>query len=333
MPDDDLMTVSPPQPAPLEPLAEPVADETAGPARRKLSALGWVATAWLILILLVAVVGPFLIADPIVNDTGRVVERCGDGSGLPLYDPFNCVDRRAAAAQRTTGSADGKFTHLMGVDRSGADVFSQMVVGTRTSMIIAGISIAIAMLLGGALGVIAGYFRGWVDTAVGFFFDASLAFPQLILALAIVSFLGRSVPKLIMALCIVAIPLLGRIARASTLTWSEREFVTAAKALGARHGRVILREVLPNVIPALLSIAFLAVGIVIAAEGALALIGLGVPAGQVSWGLVLATGGTDLRGLPHMVFIPSAAIVLTVMALNLLGDAIRQKFDVRESAL
>ena len=147
------------------------------------------------------------------------------------------------------------------------------------------------------------------------------------------SFLDRTVFNITLTLAIVAVPLLGRITRASALSWSEREFVMAARALGAGHRRTVLREVLPNVLPSLMSITLLAVGVVIVAEGSLSIIGLGVPAGTVSWGTVLGAGGDNFRNFPSMVFIPSIAISLTVMALNLLGDAVRRRYDVRESAI
>ena len=109
--------------------------------------------------------------------------------------------------------------------------------------------------------------------------------------------------------------------------------MTAAKALGARNTRIIAREVFPNVLPAMMSIAFLAVGVVLVTEGSLSIIGLGVPDDTVSWGTVLAAGGSDLRELSNMMFVAAIAITVTVMALNILGDSIRKKFDVRESAL
>jgi len=262
-----------------------------------------------------------------------VIEGCGTGDGLPLYDPLNCVDRRAMASQSRGDGAVGKVTHLLGVDKAGRDVFSQMVVGTRTSLIIAVGAVGTAIIVGGLLGLLAGYFRGRVDYWASLTFDVFLAYPALILAIALVSFLGRSVFNITLTVAIVAVPLLGRIARAATLTWSEREFVTAAKALGARNTRIIAREVFPNVLPAMMSIAFLAVGVVLVTEGSLSIIGLGVPDDTVSWGTVLAAGGSDLRELSNMMFVAAIAITVTVMALNILGDSIRKKFDVRESAL
>jgi len=185
---------------------------------------------------------------------------------------------------------------------------------------------------------VAGYFRGRIDTVISTGFDVMIAFPPLILAmLLVINYAGnepnRRVPGIMIALTIVATPILGRIARVSTLAWSQREFVTAAKALGAKPFRIIIREVLPNVAPAMMSIAMLAIGIAIVTESSLSLIGLGVPDDTVSWGAVVAQGGADFRNYPHLVFIPSIPIVLTVCCLNFLGDALRKKFDVRESAL
>mgnify|MGYP002139078315 CR=1 FL=1 len=253
---------------------------------------------------------------------------------------WRVVARRGQAVrnQRKDGNAEGAVTHVAGVDSAGRDVFSRTLLGTRTTLIIGVVSIVLATLLGGLFGLLSGYFRGRVDTVVSTLFDVMIAFPPLILALLLVlNFAGdedtRRVPAIIIALTVVATPILGRIARVSTLTWSQREFVMAAKALGAKPARIIFREVLPNVAPAMMSIAMLGIGIAIVTESSLALIGLGVPDDTVSWGSVVAQGGADFRNFPHLVFVPSVPIVITVCCLNFLGDALRKKFDVRESAL
>ncbi|MFN8051302.1 MAG: ABC transporter permease [Acidimicrobiales bacterium] len=333
MPEVD--TVAPPvtgaEPAPA---ARPPKE---GATKRKLGLGGWIAASWLILMVIVAIVAPMLVASPI--DTGtRSLRACGDGSGLPIYEALNCRDREAVRNQRDSGSADGKLTHLTGVDSAGRDVFSRTLLGTRATLIIGVVSISLAVLIGGALGLVSGYFRRRVDTVVSTLFDVMIAFPPLILALLLVlNFAGdvdsRRVPGIIIALTIVATPILGRISRVSTLAWSQREFVTAARALGAKPFRIITREVLPNVAPAMMSIAMLGIGIAIATESGLSLIGLGVPDDTVSWGSVIAQGGADFRNFPHLVFVPSVPLVVTVCCLNFLGDALRRKFDVRESAL
>ena len=200
------------------------------------------------------------------------------------------------------------------------------------------------MLLGGFFGLIAGYFRGRLETVLTGLLDVMLAFPQLVLALALVTFLRgdpnqegglrlSTVVVLVIALGIVSTPIIARITRASTLTWSQREFVLAAKAQGAKSFRILFREVMPNVLPAMFSIALLGVAVVIVAEGGLSLLGLGVELPTPSWGNIIALGRNDLRDAPHIVFIPSIVIFVTVLALNYLGDVVRARFDVRESGL
>jgi len=327
--------------SPADPEVAAIESGPSAPTKRKLGVGGWICAGWLILLVVVSIFAPLLKADPVVNDRGRVVEGCGTGKGLPIYDPFDCRDLQAKRAQ-TSGEGSGKFTHLAGVDSSGRDTFSQTLLGTRTTLLIAFFSILAATVVGGLLGLVSGYFGRKLDIVITGVFDVMVAFPALVLALLIVTFFSppddpsgaaRRVPGIIIALAIVAVPILGRIARASTLTWAEREFVTAARALGAKPFRIIFRDVLPNVAPAMMSIAMLGVGIVIVTEASLAILGLGVPDDTMSWGRVVAAGGANFRTYPHLVFVPGVAIVITVCALNFLGDALRQKFDVRESAL
>jgi peptide/nickel transport system permease protein len=138
---------------------------------------------------------------------------------------------------------------------------------------------------------------------------------------------------LIFALGVVSIPVLARITRATTLSWSQREFVLAARALGTKNRRIMFAEVLPNVLPAMFSIALLGMAVVVVAEGGLSVLGVGVQLPTPSWGNILAEGRSELRDAPHIVLIPTVVIFLTVLALNYLGDVVRARFDVRESAL
>ncbi len=297
---------------------------------------GWICIAWLVAVVAVSFIAPYLQAPPI--DTGGRASACGDGSGLPIYDPFNCKDLAAKSAQRRGDGADGAVPHVVGVDGGGADVFSQVLVGGRTTVLIALVSIAGGVLIGATLGLMGGFFRGRGDLFITGAFDVMISFPALILALLIVTVVAaddsaKRIPGIIFALVIVITPVIGRISRASTLSWSEREFVMAARALGARPFRIITREVLPNVAPAIMSIAMLGFGIVIVAEASLAIVGVGVPPETASWGSVIARGAADFRNFPHMVFFPSVLIVITVCAINFLGDSLRRKFEVKESAL
>lgn len=229
-----------------------------------------------------------------------------------------------------------------GVDSSGFDVFSRVVYGARVSLIVAVASIGIGFALGGLFGLLAGYFRGRLETVIVAAADIMLAFPPLILALALVAFLsagsdtggqGASLGTVILALAILAIPSLTRITRAATLTFSQREFVLAARALGGRHRRILVREVLPNVVPPMASFALLAIAIVIVAEGALSFLGLSVRAPTPTWGRLIAEGKDYLELAPHTTVMPSLVMFLTILSLNFVGDVLRGRFDVREGAL
>jgi peptide/nickel transport system permease protein len=160
-----------------------------------------------------------------------------------------------------------------------------------------------------------------------------LAFPPLILALALVAFMGQKLSNVIAALTILSIPSLTRITRAATLTFSQREFVMAARTLGASHFRVITREVLPNVVPPMASFALLAIAVVIVAEGTLSFLGLSVESPSVSWGGLIQGGRQQLDETPHVSLIPCGIMFVTLLALNYVGDKLRSVFDVREVRL
>ena len=279
---------------------------------RKLGFFGWFSILWLAGITLAAIVAPL----------------------LPLPDP----DRSYLEIVRIGPVQPG---HVLGGDGQGRDMLSRVIWGARSSLGISVSAVAIGFVAGGLLGLVAGYFRGAVDAVLTTIFNVLLSIPALVLALALVAVFasagddasnGRKTTVLIVALAIVTIPLIGRIARASTLAWSEREFVKAAEVLGAGHLRIMLREVLPNVLPAMVSIALLGVAVAIVAEGSLALLGVGLTE-VPTWGNLIAFGRTDLARAPHIVAVPSIAIFLTVLALNYLGDVIRARFDVREGGL
>jgi peptide/nickel transport system permease protein len=236
----------------------------------------------------------------------------------------------------------------LGGDSIGESLTIELAEATRNSLLVGIGAVGIGLIVGGSLGLIAGYLRGGIDKVLSTVFNIFLAIPQLILAVAIVAALAsnhldkfsQTVPPswerrfvcLIVALGLVSIPILGRITRANSLQWSQREFVLAARAQGANKFRVMVREVLPNVMPAMFSIALLGVAVAIVAEGALSLLGAGVAEGK-SLGGIIALGQSDMRNNPHIVFEPVAIIFFTVLSLNYLGDIIRARFDVRESVL
>ena len=230
---------------------------------------------------------------------------------------------------------------LLGADTIGRDMLSRIIYGARTSFAIGFGAVAFGMVIGGFLGLVTGFFRGRVDGILTPAMTVLLAIPQFVLALALVTVLAsgddtsssRRIMVVILGLGIVSIPILGRITRANTLVWSEREFVLASKAMGAKSWRIMFREVLPNVLPAMMSIALLGVGIAIVAEGGLSLFGVGVQLPTPSWGNIIAENRDQLRRSPHMVMITVIVLFLTVLALNYLADVVAKRFEVRESVL
>lgn len=289
----------------------------AGRRRKKGMGIGaWLAILWLAFLIFGAVLQPVLVDSGLVVDPNRteLPQITGTGESLEVAQPPS-------------------LSHPFGLDTSGQDVFSLVLEGSRRSLLIGFVSVFFGLLVGGLLGVIAGYYKGKTGGFIGSILDILLAFPTLVLALFVVQVLGHTVWNVTFALAIVSAPVLARIARASALSWSEREFVLAARSQGAKHRRVIWREVVPNCLPALFSIALLGVAVVIVAEAGLAIVGAGVNPALTTWGNIIVAGQPELKDAPHIVLAPSIIIFLTVLALNYLGDVIRARSDVRESAL
>ena len=271
--------------------------------RRRLGFGFWVSVGWLFLIIGVAVLAPWLpIADP--NETGYGGRL--DGPGWAAW---------------------------FGTDTNGRDMFSRTIWGARVSLTVGFIAIVDGILIGGTLGLIAGYFRGAADRVISFVFFALLSYPGLVLALLIIASLGSSLMVVSMTLGILSIAPVGRLARAATLTFAEREFVQAARVLGSTHRRIMVRELLPNVMIPMSALALLGMAITIVAEGGLAFLGLSVSDG-FSWGKMILLGSAPrtLRNGPWVAMMPIGAMFLTVLALNFAGDRLRQYLDVRELA-
>jgi peptide/nickel transport system permease protein len=307
----EAATATPPLDADIEDVEELAAGvEVSG--TQKLGIAGWLSIVWLVILVLSAILAPVL---PIDDPDESFLEIVRKGPIQP--------------------------DHLLGGDGNGRDMLARAIYGARTSLIIAVAAVGIAFLIGGVLGLIAGYFRGRTDTVMSTMFNVILSIPALVLVLSMVAVFAsgdentsnaKRMTVLILAIALVSVPLIARIARASTLAWSEREFVRAAEVLGAKHSRIIFREVLPNVLPAMASIALLGIGVAMVVEGGLALLGASVTE-VPSWGNMIAIGRSDLARAPHIVGVPSVAIFLTILALNVLGDVVRARFDVRESML
>ncbi len=280
------------------------ADAAAEAVRKRLGAAFWVAVCWLGSITVLALLAPWL---PI-EDPGRI------GAGGPREGP--------------SGSA------WFGTDALGRDVFSRTIWGARISLFVGFLAIVMGMVIGGSLGVVSGYFRGVLDQVVGFVFFSLLSFPALVLALLITAAIDRSLITVGMTLGVLAIAPVGRLARASTLQFAEREFVQAARVIGARHVRIIVRELLPNVVIPMGALTLLGMGIAIVAEGGLAFLGLSVEGEAISWGKSIVDGSQsrDLQDNPWVAMSPIFVMFVTVLALNFAGDRLREFFDVRETA-
>jgi peptide/nickel transport system permease protein len=275
------------------------------PARRgrRLGLLFWAAIGWLVFVFAVAIFATVL--------------------PLPSPTDMDMLERRAPFSAE----------HWLGTDGLGRDELSRLIYGARISLVVGVCAPVIGLVIGGALGMLAGYFRGKFESLVVGSMDVLLAFPPLILALAVTAYLGQSIFNLTLILGALSVPAFMRVARASTLTLARREFVIAAQALGATHARILLRELLPNVLLPLLAFFLLGVAVIIVVEGSLSFLGLGVPPPISSWGSMIGEGRESLDVAPRLAFLPAAAMFLTVLSFNLVGDTLRALTDPRQGAL
>jgi peptide/nickel transport system permease protein len=223
--------------------------------------------------------------------------------------------------------------HLLGTDSLGRDTFARLLYGGQVSLTVALGSVSFGIVVGGTLGMIAGYFGALADRVIMGVMTVLLCFPALILAIALIASLGPNIANVTLAIGIIFVPAFARITRANTLSLRSREFVLAAEALGARLPRILLQEILPNLMPALLSYAVVMLGVAILAEAALGFLGLSVRPPQPSWGGMIASERVNLADAPQAVFIPAAFLFVTVLAINLLGEALRRIFDIRAQTL
>ena len=319
-------TLSSPSSPSGEPIVEIIdaADERASDTveKRTLGFGFWLCIGWLVFICGLAALAPILpLKDPDENFlqfeekesalTGRVTE-------APVQPPYG-------------PSAE----HWFGTDLDARDMLSRTIYGARVSLVVGFAAIAFGMLVGGSLGMVAGFVGGWFDRIVSFCFLVLLSFPALILAILITSLASRSLFTIALTLGILSVSPVGRLARAATLVFAEREFVTAARTLGAKPSRIIRREILPNVMIPMSALALLGMAVSIVAEGALAFLGLSVEKGS-TWGKLIRTAvnsTSDLETAPWMAFTPIGFLFLTVMALNFAGDRLRDYFDVKELSI
>ncbi|OPC80936.1 hypothetical protein B4N89_08245 [Embleya scabrispora] len=284
-----------------------VAAAKTGKARKRPSFLLWFAIAWMAIVLLGALLS--LVA------SGVFPHGYDKAFGEAKQAPF------------------GSWPEFLGTDGLGRSHLTRLAFGARVSMIVALVSVVVGVLVGGLLGLVAAYFRGVTEMVIDLFSDALLAFPPLILLLALSSVYEPSQTSITAGLAVLTIPGFTRLTKASAIAQSNREYVTVAKAMGAGPGRIIFKELLPNTFPAVMSYSVIVMAVLIVAEGSLSFLGLSIPPPMPSWGGMINSAKDDLSLYPSQVFVPCAVLFLTVFSLNVIGDRLRAKFDVRDTKL
>lgn len=237
-----------------------------------------------------------------------------------------------AQIQLSDRLAPPSLTHFFGTDELGRDIFARTLFGARISLGVASAVVAISLVAGLTLGAFAGFYRGWVDTIVTVYLaNAFLALPGILLAIAVVAFLGPSLPNLVLALALPAWVGYARLVRAQVLALREREFVQAARSLGASDLRLLWRSILPHTLAPVLVQAAIGMATAVLSEATLSFLGLGVQPPAVTWGAMLNAARSHLFEAPHLVFFPALAVALCVLSFNLLGDGLRDALDPRHS--
>jgi peptide/nickel transport system permease protein len=251
------------------------------------------------------------------------------------YDPLQVllgiekVKVRQAPCIHLLGCPADQPQHIMGIDGNVRDEFSRLLYGTRLSLMVGFSTVTFAIIIGTVLGAISGYFGGFVDDAIMRVMDVLLAFPSLLLAIAIVTVLGPGLINALLAIGIVSIPAYARVVRASVLSVREMDFVSATRALGGNAFQILFRRILPNALTPLIVQGTLGIATAILDAAALSFLGLGAQPPTPEWGSMLGSERNQVFTAPHLVFYPGLAIMLTVLAFNLLGDGLRDALDPR----
>jgi peptide/nickel transport system permease protein len=254
---------------------------------------------------------------------------------LAPYDPeevligIEDVKRRDAPCIHLLGCPEDQPQHLMGIDGNVRDQFSRILYGSRYSLFIGFTTVGFAIVIGSFLGMLAGFIGGRADNVIMRLMDVLLAFPALLLAIAIVAVLGPGLQNALLAIGIVSIPAYARVMRSSVLSVKETDFVLSARAIGAPDSRILSRSIIPNSITPLIVVGTLGIATAILDAAALSFLGLGAQPPTPEWGSMLGTERNQVFTAPHLVFFPGLAIMITVLGFNLLGDGLRDALDPR----
>ncbi len=243
--------------------------------------------------------------------------------------PLEHVKRRSPPCIHLLGCPADQPQHILGIDGNNRDMFSRIIFGSRLSLMIGFTTVSFAIVIGGLLGAIAGYVGRWVDMVIMRTMDVLLAFPSLLLAIAIVTVLGPSLTNALLAIGIVTIPIYARVVRASVLTVRELDFVSASRALGASPFQLLMNRIMPNATTPLIVQGTLGIATAILDAAGLSFLGLGAEPPRPEWGLMLSEERNSVFNAPHLVFFPGLAIMLLVLSFNLIGDALRDALDPR----
>ncbi|HVN97348.1 MAG TPA: ABC transporter permease [Syntrophorhabdaceae bacterium] len=240
----------------------------------------------------------------------------------PYLAPYDPYEQNLSGALQKPG-----FNHWLGTDAVGRDTLSRIIYGTRTSLMIGIVAVAIAALIGMTLGLIAGFFGGKGYTFIMRFIDAMMCFPPILMALILAGILGAGMKNVMFAIGIALIPAYCRLMCAQVLSVRENDYVTAARSIGATNIRVMIRHILPNCFPPLIVLITVNIGMAILSEAGLSFLGLGIEAPKAAWGKMVSDGYLYLRTQPVLSFAPGLAIMLVVFAFNMVGDGLRDALD------